>query len=237
MSTALTEFNAQVDVELSGVSDTEFASDSRDAMIKKALERYARDRPGEPTDDIDGDGGRYYALSGLDGWDDDFSGIVKVEWDAKAVSEDDVPAYLEDDDFGIYDDGTNKYVVFAWKLQSGKAARVKYTVPYAFSGSPKAVDTPTTDFYAICALAAALCCQALAAKYGQLGDSTISADVVDYRTKSEQYARRAKEFVAQYETHMGIGEKAAVSAAGTVVDWDKMTTEGRDYLFHRRRQR
>ncbi len=76
--------------------------------------------------------------------------------------------------------------------------RITYTVPYTWTSSPLETTTPAQDFFAICHLAAGLCCQAIAAKYSKLGDSTITADVVSGPGLATNFAARAKEFFALY---------------------------------------
>lgn len=95
---------------------------------------------------------------------------------------------------------------------------------------------PVSDFFAVCNLAAGLCCQAIADKYSRTSDSGINADSVGYHvTRAGEFSRRAKELIALYEGHLGIGAAAErYKAAGEFVDLD--TAPGwpghRDYLFH-----
>jgi hypothetical protein len=94
---------------------------------------------------------------------------------------------------------------------------------------------PTQDFFAVCNLAASLCCRALAAQYAKVGNSTIAADSVAHATKSGEFSRRAKEFEDLYKAHMGIGVDRQVQGAGDFVDWNTAPAGGRDYIFHRNR--
>jgi hypothetical protein len=98
-------------------------------------------------------------------------------------------------------------------------------------------DPPVMDFFAICNLAAGLCAQAIADRYSRTSDSTISADSVDHLSRADQWSRRARELMALYADHMGIGGEGDGTTAhgtGAFVDWDTTPSwpSGRRYLFH-----
>lgn len=224
MTIALTVFNTQVDVEMRGVSDTELPSASRDAFIKDALEKYSKDRPGAAHLDKSGDGGKKYEINTttFTSWVEGFSRIVSIEYPAAAVTDNTMPTLLlpAHDWFDNYWEETKRYLLLPNHAPSAsEEMRIIYTTPYVFSGDPSVVDTPTQDFYAICALAASYCCGALAAKYGQSMDSTIGADAVRYGTKAGQYERRADKLLQKYNDHMGI-PKSGVKAESVVHEWD-----------------
>jgi hypothetical protein len=104
-------------------------------------------------------------------------------------------------------------------------------------------DPPVQDFFAICNLAGGLCAQAIADKYSRTSDSTIAVDSVDHLSRADQWSRRARELMALYADHMGIGGDGdagtTAPAAGDFVDWDTAPgwPTGRDYLFHGRHTR
>ncbi len=238
MATAISVFNAQLDIELSGLADADFASADRNAQIKSAVEQYSRDRPRIVTADITGDAGRYYLLSGLTGWDNDFSAIQSIEWEASAVSADELPEYLEDEAWSIYDDGTYKYLLFASTLLTGEKARVTFSAPYAWTAVDDPVTTvPSIDFYAICKLAAALCCYARAAGLARLGSSGIGADLVDYNAKVGLYTSAGKTLEGQYKRAIGL-EPGTATATGITANWDpRDIMDTRDFTFHPYRAR
>lgn len=104
-------------------------------------------------------------------------------------------------------------------------------------------DPPPMDFFAVCYLAAGICAQAIATRYSRSADSTISADSVDHLSKADQWSRRAREYIGEYEKALGIsgGEDGGPQqeAAGEFVDWDTAPSwpANRDYLFHGRHTR
>lgn len=109
------------------------------------------------------------------------------------------------------------------------------TGPNATSGMGTATlecTVPDADFDAVCYLGAALAFEMLAALKVQSGDPSIAADVVDYRSKSDQYRSMAKEYRALYNQHLGKG--AEVLAASGVQNLDVPLSAGGDRLTHPR---
>lgn len=241
MTTTINVFQAQVEILL-GPDDsrTELTDLDIQKMVKAAVERYSRDTPDSITEDEAGDGGKYYALSGLASWVEDSSRITAIEYPAEAISADTPPQYLEDEDWRTdYYDGATQYLFLPnHNPASGETMRITYTAPYTWSGSPEIISTPSKDFYAICQLAAGLCCQAIATKYSRTNDSTITADSVAHIPRSSQFAARAKMYIEQYETHLGLGgndgKPPFQQGTGTFIDMDTEPTwgPGRQFLFH-----
>jgi hypothetical protein len=100
---------------------------------------------------------------------------------------------------------------------------------------------PDADFEAVCDYAGALCCEALAARYAQTNDSTIQADAVNYRTKSQEYLGIAKALRKRYDEQVGIQEGGTGPGGGTVPgalavgDMELKQGSGVERLTHRRR--
>jgi hypothetical protein len=170
---------------------------------------------------------------------DDFSQILSIEYPAVTISNDDVPTYLEPEDW--QDDYEASGVVYLLLPNHTPAAtetmRITYTAPYVWASS--ATETPSKHFYAICALAAAYCCRAIAATYSNTSDPTINVDSVAHTTRAQEFRANAKEFEKVYRQALGLdgsGDVAA-SAAGAFADWDTAPTwpAGRNYVYHRNR--
>lgn len=290
MAFLLSVFRAQVDALLASDDDV-ISQVNRDRQIQSAVERYSRDAPDTQTDDVSGDGGRYYGIaSEMSGWVEGFSRVTEVEYPAATITNDETPVYLEPedfrDDYWVDVSGTQTRYLYLpnHSPASTDTMRITYTVPYPWAASSSTssvgqeghgfsvddfvyqdtewieagdirnathrvtavddvdnftaavleVDVPVQDFFAVCHLAAGLVCQALAAKFARTSDSTIAADSVAHATRSGEHARRAKEFFALYEKHLGLGKEADIKAAGDFVDWDTAPgwPAGRDYIFH-----
>jgi len=240
MSTNLTTFTDRVNRILTGISTDEMSTATRQEAVREAVREYGRDKPRVMVEDVSGDGGQYYQLGSsgvLTSWANDFSQILAVDYPAADVDDDEEPEFLEDEDFTVYRvAGSTRYLYFPNHAPaSGEAARVWYTTYYEFDSSNE-TETPTGDFDAICTLAGAICCEWLAVRYGQHSDSTIGADVVNRRNKSDVYASRAKDLRRRYMQEL-LGQGGEQPAAAFVGDIDMGWGFERDFLFHRRRQR
>lgn len=241
MSFALQTFRAQVDYLITADDDI-LSEDARDEMIKAAVERYSRDAPDTQTDDVTGDGGRFYSVATeLASWSEGFSRVTEIEYPAATIASDETPIYLEPEDWrdDYWADAAGTQTRYLYLPNHSPAAtetmRITYTIPYTFDSTmPLDVDIPPGDFYAVCNLAACLCLQAIAARYARTSDSTIAADSVGHNARSDQFSRRAKEYCAFYMKHMGLDADPSVKAAGDFVDWDTAPgwPAGRDYIFH-----
>jgi hypothetical protein len=236
MTIAQATFQNVVDALLSADND-EFSEVRRSEMIKAAVERYSHDRPDEITEDETGDGGNYYATSGLASWSEGFSRVLSIQYPAPTVASDEAPVYLEPEDWDDdYWDGSIRYIYLPNHAPANtEAMRVRYTAPYAWTSG--ATDVPAAHFYAVCNLAAGLCAQAIAQKYSRTSDSTISLDSVDHLSRAQQWAARARELIKLYEEFFGLsggdGEPKQ-QAAGEFVDMDTAPSwpSARRYLYH-----
>lgn len=105
----------------------------------------------------------------------------------------------------------------------------------AFTANILDADPPTSDFFAICSLAAAKCCLSISTKYSRSNDSTIRADSVDHASRGANFAYRYKDFLTQYRSHMGLdkSDDKEIQGAGAFADWDtEPTLSDRKWLFH-----
>lgn len=135
------------------------------------------------------------------------------------------------DDY-VYLNGTTWYEATDARIATHQVSAV--TDADNFTAAELQTTVLVGDFFAVCHLAAGLCCHAVAAKYAKLGHSTIAADATSHQTRSGEFARRGKEFIALYEKHLGRGETREVRGAGDFIDWDTAPgwPAGRQYVFH-----
>ncbi len=199
-----------------------------DDFILEALSYYSKDAPYIKVADIAGDGGYQYDLP--NDWQEGFSYIVKVEYPASKQ----IPLILEPGDYSIYKSPSGLKLHFYTLVPlATETIRTTYTTLYTES----IIDSvPAQDQDAFCLLSAALCCGAIARRYAQTSDSTIDADSVNYRSKSDEYARRGKELAQRYSNFMG-KKDGQVAAAGGTKDWDTAYSWGGDFLTHPSRGR
>jgi len=192
-------------------------------------DRYSADRPLHKINDKNGDGTYTYTLP--TDWERGFSTIKSIEYPQGYQD----PVYLTPEDWIIYldTDDTEKLRFVSLTPTTGNIIRTVYTVRHTLSKSPAVNSIPDCDFDAVCNLTVSICCRALANYYSQTVDSALSADVVSYRTKREEYEAQAKVYEKLYLDHITTtGDKASV-----IGEWDIRTLEDKEFLFHQERVR
>lgn len=201
--------------------------------VAKAMDSHSRHRPQVIVEDLDGDGGFDYAVSGLASWEDDFSVIRQVEYPVD--DDDETPDILQNDAWTVYEKPGGKVLRF---LEDSPTAdediRVTYTARHACTVS--ACSVAAGDHEAVQSLAAHFFCKMLSAAYTLDQDSTIDADSVDHGGRSRAYQGLAKQYLADYNDHMGI-TPGKQKAASVTKDQDKAASWAGDNLTHKRRYR
>jgi hypothetical protein len=206
----------------------------RKVLIAKAIrQRYSKDRPLHLVEDIVGDGSSSVAMPQK--YEDNFSVIESIEYPIGSEP----PTIVESEDWYTYRAPSGLKLRFSSATPTAaKPVRVNYTARHAADGST----VPSEDFDAVCDYMASLCLESLAAQYAQTGDSTIGADVVNYRTKSSEYLGLAKAARKRYFDHVGAqddsgsggnqgsGEPAAIATG----DLNETMGWGGDRLTHGR---
>ena len=195
------------------------------AAVEEALAgRYSKDRPRVVVEDLTGDGAKYeWDLATIEDWQNGFSQVVRIEY----PQGEQVPNYLENDEWMIYESPTGRFLRFTFAPRAAIKARVRFTARHAVDASSLA----DADFYAVGALAASLAARRLSAIYAQTGDSSIGADTVNYRTKSQEYLALARRLEQDYENLLGTDPERTAPAASRTADW-KGDTAGGDRLTH-----
>ena len=177
-------------------------TDDYDSAITEALNRYSGNRPRLVVADIAGSGGSDYPVP--TGWVEGLSVVESIEYPAGQNPE----IILDDDDWRLYRSPAGlKIRLIEATPQAGETIRTLYT-----AGHTEAT-VLAMDLEAVANLAASICLRMLAAAYGQSSDSTIMADSVNYRSKGDEFARRAKELEGLYRAHIGVKENDTTPAA------------------------
>ena len=223
------DFQSQVAAKVQDDSG-KISATERDQFIQEAVTAYSQDRPLIKVADLAGDGG--YDCDVPSDFLAGFSVIRSVEYPAGQRS----PAIIERGSYRLY------RTVSATTLrllentpQSGETVRVTYTALHVVDDEGSTV--PGHDEDAVVSLAASFYCRALAAYYAQTGDPTLGADVVNYRTKAQEYSALSDRLERLYRTHIGRQEGETASAMSRTMDWDTELSWGKDYLFHRKKWR
>jgi hypothetical protein len=202
--------------------------------INKAVKRYSLDRIREIAEDETGNGGYDYALNLLESWIEGFSTVKKIEY---PITDDlyDNSNILTDDAWMIYLKPAGKVIrLLEDQPAATETLRITYTTLHLCDDTQCTI--PVADAEAVQMLGAAGFCDMLATYYSQDQDSTIKADSVDHKSKSSDYAARAKTYRQQYFNHLGIQEGQVVPASVTR-DQDTRPSWRSDALTHPRKFR
>lgn len=218
------DFQNQLGLELKADSARLSAPDL-DAFLMRGVELFSKDRPRAVVADIAATGVFDYPVP-LD-WDADESIGVQVEFPAGEQA----PKILPENEWMIYRQATGVHRLrFLESSPNNGTIRLIYTIPYALTQQINTL--PDSAFMAVVYKSAQLACESLAAQYAKTSDPTINADIVNYRTKSQEFSDRAKDFLARYET-----EIRSDAARGEIGEWDLLMTGGGQQLFHNPRSR
>lgn len=225
-----------------GVDTTTFNSKLNDKpkgrAIKLALKEYSKHKPRIVNEKIDGAATFEYKLStNLTSYINDFSVVSSVEYPVDDTDE--TPNILiPEEDWYIYKKPTtDKYLRF---VNYTPAATEDIRVIYSTLHTVTVTGTSTVSDYdeeAVQALAASYFCIIVAASFAHSGDSSISADSVDHKSKSSEYNSLKKTFRKIYLDHMGLDEKNTVKAASQNFDWDIEGSWSSDKLTHKSKYR
>jgi hypothetical protein len=198
-----------------------------------AVKEHSRYRPQVIAEDVTGDGGFDYALSDLASWSEGFSAIQSVEY---PVDDDDENAdILQEEQWQIYRKPAGRVLrLLEDTPETDEEIRITYTALHTCTDSTCTVET--IDEEAVQALASGYFCSMLATYYAQSTDSTIAADSVDHKSKSQEYAARSRALRKVYFDHLGIKEGQRKPASVTR-DQDTMPSWRADHLTHKRRHR
>lgn len=223
----------------------------QDAAITQAVKRYSKDRPRELVTDVPGKGTAFIDLPSIAAvqnvsnavkFEDGFSEIESIEFPIGDAP----PTLLEDFEWQMYRTPTGLQIMLTAETPATTdTLRVTWTARHdqGTSGSNAIPTTvPDADFEAVCDLAASFSFDILAAAYARTSDSSIGADAVNYRTKSQEAASLATKFRKRYEDHLGIeggggasaGSGSPTPGAIAIGDMDLLQGSGVDRLTHRR---
>ena len=174
--------------------------------ILEAVKKYSKVRPRIKAEDILGPGGHDFQLPAS--WSPGLSTIQTVEYPIGKVPE----SYIDNAKVRLYQapDGL-KLRLYDVAPLAGQSFRVTFTALHDEASLPE------SDIEAVANLAASLCCRQLAQRYAGTSDPTIGADVVNYRSKGDEFARRAKELRALFQDALGIKENDTTAAAMATV--------------------
>ena len=179
-----------------------------DLVARAIIQRYTLDRPLEVVSDVQGNGTTYLPLPVAPGagtvpvFDPNFSIIRQIEFPIGQQP----PQLILDSDFRVYRTPSGYQVLINFDTPGpNDVLRMTWTARHLADGST----VPDADFFAVVDFAASLCAEKIASFYVGTGDSTLQADVVNYRSKSSEMLSIAKALRKRYFNHMGIDENVS----------------------------
>lgn len=239
----LTDFETAVASRIQDTANTLTVAD-RDAFILQAVkQRYSKDRARELASDVAGSGTALLNLPQGPGtpaetFEDGFSEVRAIEFPIGDVP----PTYLDNNEWTLYRTPTGLKIMIAGLQPSNTdTLRITWTVRHTAPTSQVDSTIPDADFEAVCDYAAKLCCEAMAAKYAQTRDPSISADAVNYRSKSQEYLGLAKALEKRYYAQVGIDDgntgaaDSGVTGAIAMGDMELLQGSGVERLTHKKR--
>lgn len=172
------------------------------SAVTEAIKRYSKHRPRLVVEDLAGNATHDLLMPA--GWCDGHSSIISIEYPIGEVPE----ILLDSLDWSFY------LIPAGLRLRLMELApAIGETVRVTYSALHDESTVPEVDEEAIANLAASLCLRQLATAYGQTGDSTIQADAVNYRSKTDEFRRLADSFETLYKNHLGLKDNDTVPAA------------------------
>lgn len=202
---AIADFTAEIPNVLSddaGRLKGEYAPFVERAIIQ----RYSLDAPLEMVSDIKGNGTNLLPVPVAPGEGNDlpvfepnFSVIRTIEYPIGQQP----PQFVLDSDLRLYRSPSGYNILLNFDAPPEDIPlRVTWTARHLVDGST----VPDKDFFAVVDFAASLAAEKIASFYVGTGDSTMQADVVNYRSKSQEMLNIAKALRKRYFNHMGVDE-------------------------------
>lgn len=195
-----------------------------DSAVALAVERYGQDRPRRVVEDVPADGSS--ALPLPTAWEAWRTRIAGLEYPSGEFP----VSWIDPQYYGVVDTPAGEEIRLVGALQAGETVRAHLDLPHG------ADSVPEHDREAVALLAAAGLLDQLATWLADTQDSLIQADAVERRTKSQEYAGRARAYRTRYHELLGIDPKRLVAASATV-NLDLADSRGRDRLTHPARHR
>lgn len=221
---------------LRDLGDTNPQFDDNDLIgyLYQALRTYSVDRPRVVAYYYSGDGTTYdFPLPSK--WINGFSRVVGIEFPANEQ----IPSVFETIDYELRESVLGvqpvQFIRFRVNVPESGTNNVQlfYTTHHEFSSEYSTI--PANDLDAVLWLAASYAASALSARGAGSIDSSMSADVVNYRDASSKWASVAKMLKDMYLNRVVSPDSA--SPVGSTENWDSALSFGFPYLWHNRRIR
>ncbi|MEW5833651.1 MAG: hypothetical protein AB1832_01185 [Pseudomonadota bacterium] len=195
----------------------------RDAAIAAAVAQYSVDHPRTVVVDVVSTGGQRQALPA--GFTDD-SRLVAIEYPIGNIPTTEIPLA----DVSIYAAPTERLLQLPDDVPVGESLRVSYTADQLLDDADDTV--PARHRKALASLAASMLCTQLSAYYASEGESSIAADSVDFKDKSQRFRLLARDLAATYQSVVGSAPSDRNKPASVTVTPPRRNALGERRLFH-----
>lgn len=150
-------------------------------------------------------------------WAPGFSRLVAVEYPLGSRR----PSYLDLRHITIYTDplAGDSLRLLETTPAVGSIVRVTYTRPHEITETSTTL--PDDDYWPVVCVSAAMAARALAARYARTWDPSLSADVVNYRIRTDDYLALARECELIWRRHVGMREDGREAPALTHGAWNE----------------
>jgi hypothetical protein len=211
--------------------ENEVGDNAFDQSIAQAINQYSRDFPRIIVESEVGDSGKYYPLSNLASWEDDFSAITAIDYDASTrISSDELPKFLSEDngDWKYYRDASTRYFVLPnHSPDSGTTLIITYTARHTLDSTTSTI--PAQHEKAVVYLSVSELASTLQFHAEKALDSPAGAQYISMRNKGSGFRQVGDIFKQKYIDELG---GADIVGASQWREFDINYITGDDYLFH-----
>ncbi len=211
--------------------DNEIGDNVVDQAIAQAVNSYSRDFPRIVVEAEVGDSGKYYPLSNLASWEDDFSAITQIDYDAGSrIGSDETPQFLSEDngDWKYYRDASTRYFFLPkHSPDSGTTLLVTYTARHTVDSTTSTV--PLQHEKAVVYLSVSELSSTLQFHAEKAIDPPAGANYISMRNKGSGFRSVGEHFREKYIQEIGGSDIVGASA---MREFDQIFTTGDNYFFH-----
>ena len=212
--------------------DNEIGESDMDEALTQAVKSFSLEKPYEVVEDEVGDSGKFYPLSNLASWENDFSRIISIDYDAGTrVSSDEMPQYLSVDDgeWRFYEDGSGvRYLHFPYRSPSSSVTyRVKYTAFHTLTDVLSTI--PKQYEEAILYLAISRFATQIRIHIEKGLENSAGGDYPSLRNRGSGFSSLSDTYAEMYREEMGGSEVVPASAFR---ETDLRALSGRPFLHH-----
>lgn len=200
----------------------------RDRAIGLAVAQYSRDMPRVVVEDVTATGVASLPLPAA--WVPGRTYLASLEY---PVGEFPV-SYLDPEFLGVVATPAGEEIRLIGAILAEETVRATIHIPHTLDAETDTI--PAMDREPLASLAASILLDQLSRLYANEGDSTISADAVDRRSKADVYRSLAKAARQRYYDALAIDPNRR-PAAGVAVNLSLPSSQGRDRLTHPARLR